>query len=132
MTEEQHQLIEQWLSRARGAIEEAEMLLANQHLSGAVNRTYDACFYAVTALLLTEDQQSDKHSGVLALFDRHWISTQRLPREMGRFYHEVFGHRQLSEQADTLDLGSTSVQAWLTEAEQFIELIAAEIAKSTA
>ena len=43
------------------------------HPYGAANRIYYACFYATVALLLTRNLSSLKHSGVMALFNRHFV-----------------------------------------------------------
>lgn len=43
----------------------AELALGNGYLHGTVNRLYYACFYAVSALLLTEGFSSSRHSGIL-------------------------------------------------------------------
>jgi uncharacterized protein (UPF0332 family) len=73
LTQDRQELIQYRLTRASEALEETELLLSNDHLSAAVNRLYYACFYSVTALLLVEGHSSSRHSGVIALFDRHWI-----------------------------------------------------------
>jgi hypothetical protein len=41
------------LQRARETVEEARVLLETDHANACVNRLYYACFYAVSALLLT-------------------------------------------------------------------------------
>jgi hypothetical protein len=61
------------LDRALESIDEAKLLLQNGHLHSSVNRLYYACFYAVSGLLLTEGLSSAKHSGTMALFERHWV-----------------------------------------------------------
>ncbi|MEW6359986.1 MAG: HEPN domain-containing protein [Planctomycetota bacterium] len=99
---------------------EAELLLKNGHLHASVNRLYYACFYAVSALLLTERQASASHSGVRALFDQRWIKTGRLPRIMGRCYHRLFDMRQKSDYADLAAFHKEDVQAWLQEAKEFV------------
>jgi uncharacterized protein (UPF0332 family) len=56
---------------------EAAKALANASLSplSIVNRSYYAMFYAVLALLATINKGSSKHSGVISLFDIHFITT---------------------------------------------------------
>ena len=71
MTPERRALLQYRLARARETLDEARLLLDGGHANACVNRLYYACFYAVSALLLTEGQTSAKHRGVRALFDRH-------------------------------------------------------------
>jgi len=53
MTPEQGQLVRYRFARAMESLDEARLLLANGHIRTAVTRIYYACFYAVSALLLT-------------------------------------------------------------------------------
>jgi len=46
-------LIQYRLDRAREAFEEALLMQREEHWNACINRLYYACFYAVTALLLT-------------------------------------------------------------------------------
>ena len=52
-------------------------------------------FYAALALLVTTEQESSKHQGVLALFDQYFIKSGALPKEMGKFLHHAFDSRQI-------------------------------------
>ena len=56
------------IARAHGALQEADLLIEQQHFSGALNRVYYAAFYAARALLATRNLDSSRHSGVIALF----------------------------------------------------------------
>jgi len=53
MKEETRILIMYRLERARESLEEAVILLEREYGNTFVNRLYYACFYAVSALLLT-------------------------------------------------------------------------------
>lgn len=85
MTPEEHALVRYRLQRARETLDEAVLLHEKRRLNAAVNRLYYACFYAVSALLLTEGKSSGKHSGVRALFNAEWVKPGRIALEYGRF-----------------------------------------------
>lgn len=68
--------------------------LSAESLSFAINRAYYAVFYAVSALLLEEGHRFQKHSGVRAAFNQHFIKTQRLNRKGGDLYNRLFRDRQ--------------------------------------
>jgi len=53
--------------RSEETLNEAKLLFDAGYYNAAVNRLYYACFYIVSALLLTEGMSSAKHSGVKAL-----------------------------------------------------------------
>lgn len=130
MKPEQRDYIKYRLSRAEDAIGEAEVLMEAGYCTTAVSRLYYACFYAVTALLFAEGESSSKHSGVIALFDRLWIKTGRLPRELGRFYHIMFDRRQESDYRDMVTFERADVEAWLDEAKDFIARISARLGEN--
>jgi len=127
MTPEQGQLVRYRLARAMESLDEARLLLANGHIRTAVTRIYYACFYAVSALLLTEGQSSPKHSGVRSLFDQLWIATGRLPKDMGRFYRRLFDARQRGDYDDLITFDPAEVRSWIDTAAGFLERISGVI-----
>ncbi len=127
MTPEQGELVRYRLARAMESLDEARLLFANGHVRTAVNRIYYACFYAVSALLLTEGESSPKHSGVRSLFDQLWIVTGRLPKDMGRFYRRLFDARQKGDYDDLVTFAPAEVRTWLDEAAVFVKRISETI-----
>lgn len=115
------------LSRAEATSELAQLAVENGFLYDAVNRLYYACFFAVSALLLTEGHSASRHGGVQGLFDRHWIHTGRLPTSMGRFFHRIYRYRQKSDYADLVTFERSDVEAWCEEARAFVGRVGEEI-----
>ena len=83
MTSDQKDLVRYRMERAIETLQEARLMLEHGHLHGAANRIYYACFYATVALLLTRGLSSPKHSGVMALFNRHFVKEGIVPRRTG-------------------------------------------------
>ena len=123
MKPEMTSLIHYRLDRANESIEEAKLLLENGHLHSSVNRLYYACFYAVSGLLLTEGLSSAKHSGTMALFERHWIKTEKVPRELGRLYRRLFNRRQKSDYDDLVTFLPADIDTWIGEVRTFVATI---------
>ena len=123
MKPEMTSLIRYRLDRANESIEEAKLLLENGHLHSSVNRLYYACFYAVSGLLLTEGLSSAKHSGTMALFERHWIKTEKVPRELGRLYRRLFNRRQKSDYDDLVTFLPADIESWIGEVRTFVATI---------
>src|SRR5881397_1314941 len=61
------------LDRAQDAIEAADILLTNEKVDIAAGRAYYAMFYTAEALLNELGLAFNKHSGVLAAFDKRLI-----------------------------------------------------------
>lgn len=112
--------IQHRLRRAQETLDEAEYLLGGDFVAGVVNRLYYACFYAVSALLLSEGQSSAKHSGVMSLFDKNWIRPGRLPAEAGAFYHLMFEKRQKGDYEDLFSFDHADLVSWLEEAKVLV------------
>ncbi|MCS7309556.1 MAG: HEPN domain-containing protein [Armatimonadetes bacterium] len=108
------------MARAQETLAEAELLIASGFRFGAINRLYYACFYAVTALLHTEGLSAHKHSGVISLFDQHWIKPGRLPVAMGRFYRRLFELRHQGDYASMVPVDETQLSDLVEEAHRFI------------
>ena len=77
-------LIQYRMERARQTLNTAQLLREqNADTASIVNRAYYAMFYAALALLATIGEETSKHSGVMALFDRHFIKTGVCQRKWG-------------------------------------------------
>jgi uncharacterized protein (UPF0332 family) len=116
-------------SRAKETLQDGRILFEAKRFPSAVNRVYYALFYAVTALLLTKGLSSAKHSGVMGLFNEHFVKTGRVPVESGRFFARMFEFRQKSDYGDFVTYEEAKVREWLAQAEQFMTAIENAIAK---
>ena len=113
MTSDHAAYIRYRLSLADETLESARLLLAHDQFHGAVNRLYYACFYAVEALLRTEGLYSRRHSGVMALLDKHWANVGRIPPDMADFYHDILDKRQAGDYAPFVTFERQKVAEWL-------------------
>jgi uncharacterized protein (UPF0332 family) len=93
-------LAEHRIARAHAALHEADLLIDRQHFSGALNRVYYAAFYAARAMLATRNLDSSRHSGVIALFQEHFVRTGLIPTDTARALPRAFEKRQTSDYAD--------------------------------
>lgn len=103
------------LERADETLAEDRLLAANQHWHGCVNRCYYACFYVLAALLLQEDLSSSKHTGIRSLFNRDYVKTGLVSKEMGQLYNALFRHRQRGDYDDLITFEPDQVNEWVTE-----------------
>jgi len=123
MKKEIRTLILYRLNRADESLEEALILLERDHINTFVNRLYYACFYAVTALLLSKGLSSSKHSDARALFHQNFIKNGLINREMGKFYDKLFDTRQKEDYADLVYFDKKEVGSWFDETKKFVSFI---------
>src|SRR4029450_9709897 len=124
MTPETRILVYYRLDRARDAPAEAVLLLDSGHANTGVNRLYYACFYAVSALLLTKGLTATSHSGLRTLFHQHLTRPGLLPLGQGPLYDRLFDQRQRSDYADLVHFGVDEVRAWSMDAQAFVDAVA--------
>ena len=124
MTEQGNALVAYRLQRSREALQEARLLAEHGHANAAVNRLYYACFYTVSALLLSRGLSSAKHSGVRSLFGHHFVRTGLVSKELGAFYNDLFEYRQESDYEDFYLVDPQLLPGWLAQAQEFLEAIA--------
>lgn len=132
MTPETRILVQYRLDRAREALAEAVLLLDNGHANTGVNRLYYACFYAVSALLLTKGLTATSHSGLRTLFHQHVIRPGLLPLGQGPLYDRLFDQRQRSDYADLVHFGVDEVRAWSVDTQAFVDAVAVLIQEALA
>ena len=61
---------------------------------------YDAGFYAARAVLATVNADSSRHSGVISLFQQHFVRTGLVPAEVAKALPRAFEKRQTSDYGD--------------------------------
>jgi uncharacterized protein (UPF0332 family) len=127
MTEGQADLIRYRMQRAAETLQEARVMVDSGHLHGAANRIYYACFYAAVAILLTRNLSSPRHSGVMALLNKHFIKEGILPVDMGRFYSRIFDSRLESDYGDIAEPELADVKADLEKAQEFVSQVRAHL-----
>jgi uncharacterized protein len=88
------------LSRAKDAFGEGEHLLTKSASVGAVNRFYYAAFYAARALLALRDLDSSRHSGVISLFQKHFVKPGLIATDKAKALPRAFEKRQKIDYGD--------------------------------
>ena len=78
-------LISYRLESAREKLSAAEYLLEKRHYKDSVSRSYYAIFTAARALLATKRLDSSKHSGVIALFNQHFVKSGEVRKDASKW-----------------------------------------------
>ena len=112
------------LSRAQESLKDAELLLKNDALSSAVNRYYYAAFYAARALLALKGLDSSKHSGVISLFQQHYVKTGIIPPETAKALPNSFEERVDMDYEDFAVIERSDIEVISLKVKSFVECCA--------
>ena len=124
MTEWSRNLVSYRMTRANETMEDARILAKAGRWNACVNRLYYACFYAVSALLIRRGLSSSKHTGVRSLFNRHYVKTGKVPKDLARIYNDLFERRQEGDYIDFVRFQESQVLPWISKAEELVQYIA--------
>lgn len=129
MNESRLPLIRHRMERTHETLRAARTLLETGFFHACVNRLYYACFYAVSALLLTDGFAASRHGQIIAAFNKRWIKEGGFPKEMGRLFSTLFAGRQEADYSDMAEFTAAEVTAWRHAAEAFVDQADATISK---
>ena len=89
----------------------------------AANRLYYACYYAASALLIDNGLTAHTHTGVINQIGLHFVKTEKISLEQGKFFQQLFELRQTGDYSDWVPVNKEDVIIRLVPARQFIETI---------
>ena len=131
MTKEEQALITYRMECAHETLQEAKLLFDAGHLRAYVNRLYYACFYAVSALLLTINESTSKHSHLRSLLHREFVKAGSIPVELGKHFDLLFDSRQEGDYSDFVSFKAEEIEPWFQRTKQFVHHISELIDKQT-
>lgn len=108
------------LEDGKEKLDSSEILFNSGKYKDSVSRSYYAMFSAAKALLATKSLDSAKHSGIISLFNQHFVKTGRVKKEMGRLLSEAQGVREKSDYADFVIISKEEAQKQIQSAGEFI------------
>lgn len=85
------------ISKASDCLDDSVLLLAEKSYDAALNRSYYAMFHSIQALLFTTNYAAKSHSGAHNAFHKHFILSQKLPRDLGLALKRTFEKRQFGD-----------------------------------
>jgi uncharacterized protein (UPF0332 family) len=124
VTEQSKDLLLYRMTRAKETLEDARILAKAERWNACVNRLYYACFYAISALLVRDGLSSPKHAGVRSLFNKHYVKTGKIPKDLAIIYNDLFERRQEGDYIDFVNFQAFQVLPWISKAEALISYVA--------
>lgn len=111
------------LQDSKDKLSSARILFENGKYKDSVSRSYYAMFTAARALLATKDLDSTKHSGIISLFNQHFVKDGVVDVEFGRLLAEAKDMREESDYGDFITVSKEESEQRLKSAERFIGMI---------
>ncbi|MBI5964301.1 MAG: HEPN domain-containing protein [Chloroflexi bacterium] len=111
------------LQRAETNLRAAKDLLDKEYFDIAAARAYYAAFYAASALLLSQDIDTNKHSGVIALIHQHFVKTGKLDKEQGKSLNWLFEIRGVGDYGVSVHVASGEAYLAVQVTENFLESV---------
>jgi hypothetical protein len=108
------------LKRARQHLKSARDLLANEDFADSISRSYYAIFQVARALLATAQRESRKHSGVIALFNPHFVKPGKVDKQLGVILKNARRYRELADYDDLAEFAQEDAEEQIRDAEKFL------------
>jgi len=109
------------LQRAEASIQAAKELTTKGYYDFVASRAYYAAFYAATALLLSEELEFGKHSGVIASIHQRFVKTGKLDTKSGRDLNWLFELRGVGDYGTTMHVSKQDAGKAVEVAEDFLK-----------
>jgi uncharacterized protein (UPF0332 family) len=109
--------------RALESYKEAIILANNNSWNAVVNRLYYSCFYAVIALLLKNNIETQTHDGARIQFGLNFVKTGVVDRKFGQLFSKLFDFRQKGDYGDLFDFDQQIAQPLISQVEEFLNEI---------
>ena len=108
------------LQRANVSLQAARDMIEKGYYDIAASRAYYAAFYAASALLLKEDIDTSKHSGVIASIHRLFVKEGKLDKEQGKNLNWLFELRGVGDYGVSEHVSSGEAYKAVKVAEEFL------------
>lgn len=119
------------IERAREDLEAAHLLYDAGNYRIANNRAYYAIFHAMRAVLVFDNFDSSKHSGVIAEFRRRYIKEGVFPIEISKMIGSAFTIRNASDYDDMFIASKSETEEQINNAEYVYRILSEYISRQT-
>jgi uncharacterized protein (UPF0332 family) len=120
MIPEQKTLARHRFGRAELTLKEAIDELSRKNYRLTVNRAYYSIFYAMRAFLATINKDSSKHSGVISLFNQHFINTGVVSEINFKAIQSLMDLRHESDYQDFVEITEDEAEGSVESAKMII------------
>lgn len=111
------------LETAKDCLKDAQILINSESFKASANRSYYAVFHAMRAVLVFDEFDSKKHSGIISEFRKRYIKTGILSHEISKIIDMQFSARTHSDYDDFYVISKNESVNQLHEAEIMVNEI---------
>lgn len=111
------------LESAKSCIKDAEILLNTESFKSSANRSYYAVFHAMRAVLVFDEFDSKKHSGIISEFRKNYIKTGIFSAELSKIIDIQFSTRTHSDYDDFYVISKAEAYNQFLEAQKMLSEI---------
>ena len=115
------------LHRSRQHLKSARDLLRHDDFADSISRSYYAISSQREHCLPVDGLESRKHSGVIPLFNRHFIKTGKLEKRWGVVLKDSRRSREMADYTEIAEFSHEDAEAQLADSEAFIQAVEALI-----
>lgn len=108
------------IEKAEDDLESAKLLLVNNFYSQSLNRSYYSIFHAVRSLLTFDKFDSKKHSGIIAYFNKNYVKTGKIGKELSAILMTAERIRTTSDYDDLFVASKDEAELQVENAEKFL------------
>lgn len=108
------------IAHAEDCLREAQLLLKGNEYKGTANRAYYAAFHALRAVLILDEFDSKKHSGIIAKFRENYLKTGLFNKEISDYISSLFRIRTASDYDDFFIVSKEDSREQLKKAEKIV------------
>jgi uncharacterized protein (UPF0332 family) len=119
------------LKRSKQHLKSPRDLLQNDDFADSISRSYYAIFQAARALLALQEVESRKHSGVISLFNRHFVKTRKVDKQLGVILKDARRSREMADYTELAEFSRDDAQEQIADAEVFIRSVESLITEET-
>jgi len=122
-SEERQAIVEFRIEKALRAYEQAKGIVPLKYWETIANRLYYAAYNAVSALLITNGDTAQTHSGVIHVFGLHFVKTNQICKEHSQLYNKLYSMRLTGDYDDTYGLSEQDVLPLVEPTGDFINIV---------
>ncbi|MBI5473985.1 MAG: HEPN domain-containing protein [Ignavibacteriae bacterium] len=104
-------------------LKEGRDAFALRNYGNAVGRAYYAIFSGMRALLAVRNLDSKTHSGVLSLFNQHFIKENLLPKGFGKLARDAKNIRERADYGDFEIITRDTASEYVEKADEFLKKV---------